>query len=449
MFSGKPEAAILRALGYFDRPAEPAALKLVLPAMEDRKYQAALKRLRNARLILTTDPAQPLDCHPLVREHFAATATREGHARLYDHYSKQGPQLPSTIEGMTPLFYAVYHGCRGGRGPETLHSAFKGRIYRGDKFYLTDKLGAWGTDLSLLASFFETPWTRPLAILSLDDQSWIVSQAGFSLHAVGRLSDAVEPMWAGANGFVTLEDWANAARSYKNLSQLHLTLGKVSAAVDAARQSVDFADRSRDEFLSMVARGVMADALHQSGDVASAMCLFAEAEQIRARIQNPQDHFLLWDHLYCDLLLAQGQTAEVFRRTSHTLLRGEHESGLLDIGLDHLSLGRAHPSGSGEAIHHLDQAVDFLRRAGQLDYVTLALLARGTPHDLAEAFRIATRSGMRLHLSDYHLASTHLALRNGDRIQAREHFAKAESLIKETGYHRRDPDLAALQPQCT
>src|ERR1035437_7865791 len=104
IFAGKPEAAILRALGYFDRPAEPAALKLVLPAMEDRKYRAALKRLRDAPLILTTDPAQPLDCHPLVREHFAAEATREGHARLYEHYKKQAPHRPDTIEEMTPLF---------------------------------------------------------------------------------------------------------------------------------------------------------------------------------------------------------------------------------------------------------------------------------------------------------------------------------------------------------
>ena len=43
MFAGKPEVDILRALGYFDRPAEPAALKLVLPTMVDRKYRSALK----------------------------------------------------------------------------------------------------------------------------------------------------------------------------------------------------------------------------------------------------------------------------------------------------------------------------------------------------------------------------------------------------------------------
>jgi hypothetical protein len=76
---------------------------------------------------------------------------------------------------------------------------------------------------------------------------------------------------------------------------------------------------------------------------------------------------------------------------------------------------------------------------------TLALLARGKPEDLDEVFRIATRSGMRLHLTDYHLASARLALRNNDRPKALDHFAKAETLIQETGYHRRDPDLAALR----
>jgi hypothetical protein len=98
MFEGKPELEILRALAYFDRPAEPPALKLVLPAMPDLRYKAALKRLRAARLILTKDPSAPLDCHPLIREHFAAVmqetapdAFRGGHSRLYEYYCKQAP----------------------------------------------------------------------------------------------------------------------------------------------------------------------------------------------------------------------------------------------------------------------------------------------------------------------------------------------------------------------
>jgi hypothetical protein len=49
---------------------------------------------------------------------------------------------------------------------------------------------------------------------------------------------------------------------------------------------------------------------------------------------------------------------------------------------------------------------------------------------------------MRLHLTDYHLASARLALRDGDRPKALDHFTKADTLVQETGYHRRDPELA-------
>jgi len=189
-FAGKPELDILRALGYFDRPAEPAALQLVLPEMEDRTYRAALEHLHHARLILTTDPAQPLDCHPAISEYFEAGATPEGHARLYEHYMKQAPPLPDTLEEMTPLFYAIYHGCRAGRYEEALTEAYFYRILRGNEFYLTRKLGASGTEASLLASFFERPWTQPAAALSPKHQVWVVSQAGSTLRALGRLADA-------------------------------------------------------------------------------------------------------------------------------------------------------------------------------------------------------------------------------------------------------------------
>jgi tetratricopeptide (TPR) repeat protein len=401
--------------------------------MEDRKYRAALKRLRDARLILTTDPAQPLDCHPLVREHFAAEATREGHAQLYEHYKKQAPHRPDTLAEMTPLFYAVYHGCQAGQHREALDEVYNDRILRGgDEFYLWRKLGAFGTDLSLLANFFETPWTQPAVTLSPADQSWVISQAGFALRAVGRLADAVEPMQAAAEARVRSENWKNAAINYGNLSELHLTLGNVPEAVAAARQAIDFADRSGDGFLRMAFRSTLADAVHQSGDLAEAMRLFAEAERLQAERQPDYPIlYSLWGYRYCELLLGQGQTAEVLRRASQTLLIAERSRRLLDIGLDHLSLGRAHPSGSAEAAYHLDQAVDFLRRAGTVEFLPRALLARGTPHDLEEVFRIATRSGMRLYLANYHLA--------------RGNLAEAERLIQETGYHRRDPELAALR----
>jgi tetratricopeptide (TPR) repeat protein len=450
MFAGKPEAAILRALGYFDRPAEPAALKLVLPAMEDRKYQAALKRLHDARLILTTDPAQPVDCHPLVREHFAADATPEGHARLYDHYTRQAPHRPNTLEEMTPLFYAVYHGCQAGRHTECLRDVYRDRILHDRELYLWNKLGAFGTNLALLANFWERPWTQPIATLKSANQLWVIHKVGLSLRALGRLADSVELLEAAAEAREKSGDLGNAAQGYGNVSEVLLCLGNIPTAIAIARQSLDLAERSAESFQRMRKRITLADALHQKGDIDEPKRLFSEAERLHAESQRAQPIvYPLRSYRYCDFLLSQGQTGEVLRRSFQILgwlIKGQE---LLDIGLDHLSLGRAHTRTSADAAHHLDQAVDFLRRSGRLDYLPLGLLARGTPQDLDEVFRIATRSGMRLHLTDYHLASARLALRNGDRAQAREHFTKAEALVQQTGYHRRDPDLADLRPQCT
>jgi hypothetical protein len=432
MYEGEAELDILRALGYFNRPAEPAALKLVLPAMEDRKYRAALKRLREARLVLTADPAQPLDCHPLVREHFAAEATREGHARLFEHYARQAPQLPDTLEEMTSLFYAVYHGCKAGQYRAALGDVYRDRILRGDESYLWRKLGAFGTNLSLLANFFETPWTQAAAGVPPARRSWVAGEAGLTLRAVGRLADAIQPMRAAGEARVKQQNWKDAAQGCSNLIELYLTLGKIPEAVAGGWQSVDFGDRSGEWTLRAASRATLADALHQSGDLAAAARLFADAERIQ--VESQPDYPILysaWGYRYCDFLLGQGQTAEVLRRASQMLLIAEGNGWLLDIGLDHLLLGRACTTGSAEAADHFDQAVDFLRRAGTLHRLPLGLLARGADRDLDEAFRIATRSGMRLHLADYHLACGNLA--------------EAEALINETGYHRRDRELAELR----
>jgi len=349
---------------------------------------------------------------------------------------------------MTPLFYAVYHGWRAGQHEAALDDVYLDRILRGKEFFLTKKLGALGTDLSLIANFFEAPWIRPVPILSSAGRAWVINEAGFALVAVGRLADAVEPTRAAAEAYAKAHNWRYAAICYSNLGDLRLTLGDISEAVAAARQSVVFSDRSGDGFQSENHRTDIANALHQSGSLAEAMHLFAEAERLRAA-REPEHPILfgLAGYRYCDLLLDQGQITDVVRRSSRTLLIAQQNHWLLDIGLDHLSLGRAYPSGSAEAAQQLNQAADFLRRAGTLHHLPRALLARGTPHDLDEVFRIATRSGMRLHLTDYHLASARLALAGGDSAKAREHIEKAAALIHETGYHRRDAELAKLRAE--
>ncbi|MEZ5357124.1 MAG: toll/interleukin-1 receptor domain-containing protein [Bryobacteraceae bacterium] len=438
LFDGQPEGDILRAFAYFDRPADPEALRLVLP--EGRLDREALGNLHEARLASTGNPAEPVACHPLVRDHFAAVmretapdAFRAGHQRLYEYYARQGKDLPETLEEMTPLFHAIYHGCQAGRHSEVGQTVYGERVLRGDEAFLTRKLGAFGTNLSLLAKFFADPWTRPVDGLSPEDHAWMINEAGYGLRAVGRLADAVAPMRAVAELDVGGKEWENAAISHGTLSELLLTLGRIGEAIETARQSVEFADRGRDSKHKVINRTTLADALHQSGDIHGAAAKFAEAEQLQ-RNSDPECPILysLRGYRYCDLLLSKGERDAARRRAEQTLPGAEKKAGPLEIALDHLTLARAgDPS-------HFTQAVDGLRRAGRQDHLPRALLARATPDDLAEVHRIATRSGMLLFLADYHLAMA----RNG---HGREHLSAAARIVVDTGYRRREPDVAELQ----
>jgi tetratricopeptide (TPR) repeat protein len=334
MFAGKPELEFLRALAYFDRPAEPAALKLVLPAMQDLKYKSALNRLRSARLILTADSAAPLDCHPLIREYFAAVmretalkAFRKGHSRLYEYYCKQAPEQPDTLREMAPLFYAVYHGCQAGRHQEVLSDVYRNRILRRNEFYLVKKLGAFGMDLSLLSNFFESPRTVPIVSLSPVNQTWVTFSTAYALRALGRLGDAVDPARVSADDAVKRNDWRNASVGYSNLSVLHLRLGNLLQAIEIARRALDLADRSGDRFQPITKRATLADALHQTGNLAESARLFEEAERLQSEQQFEYPTlYSLQGYLYCDLLLSQGQPTEVLRRASLTLTWTEPRS---------------------------------------------------------------------------------------------------------------------------
>jgi hypothetical protein len=136
---------------------------------------------------------------------------------------------------------------------------------------------------------------------------------------------------------------------------------------------------------------------------------------------------------YCDLLLDHGKVEEVQRRAAQTLEWSSQQGILLDIALDHLSLGRAHllhsvQQGTGDhtqAATHLDQAVDGLRAAGMQDELPRGLMARAALRratgdidwaraDLDEAEAIAARGDIRLHQADCHLEYARLYLATGE-----------------------------------
>lgn len=508
-----PELAVLRLTGLFDRPASPKALVALrtepaIPGLTDtlagtaeEDWISAVSTLREYGLLLPADPKQPgtLDAHPLVRVFFQEDletnnpeAWKAGNLRLYKHLQKEAPDLPDTLEEMEPLFTAVLHGCRAGRQQEACDEVYWRRIQRGNKAYSLKKLGAFGSDLTALSGFFDHLWDRPSAGLHEASQGFVLNQAGTDLRALGRLTEAIQPMEAGLERFEVQKNWENAAVQASNLSELTLTLGEMERALAFGRQSVELADRSGDAFWRIASRTTLADDLHQAGRWEESAEAFREAEALQAEWQPRYPRlYSVQGYQYCDLLLSHGEPEngsgpdglaatpeaasrlreacqEVRGRAEETIKIAERNNWLLDISLDHLSLGRSHlglaltaaPGEEAEpdfarAAEHLDRAMEGLRASGAEHHLPRGLLARstlrrfrndlpGAEADLSEALEIAERGLMRLFECDAHLEWARLCRQRRDGAGAEGHVEIARRIVKETGYGRREREVAYL-----
>ncbi|HRI54708.1 MAG TPA: hypothetical protein PLW65_31440, partial [Pseudomonadota bacterium] len=487
-FGAGPECAMLRLLGLFDRPAPGAALQTLraapeIPGLNDElrtltgtAWNQLIARLRRAGLVEAANATDPrgVDAHPLIREHFGEvlrkeneTAWREGHRRLYEWYAASTKDLPDTAEELAPLYAAVLHGGRAGRHQDALDQVFWRRIRRFNEHYSIKKLGSFGADLSALSSFFVEPWSQPVPALREADRAFVLNAVGFALRALGRLEEAVGPLRASLAAALDQADWENAAAAASNLSELQLTLGQLKEATDSARQAVELADQSGDVFQRLHDRTTLADALHQGGRPEEAGPLFVEAEAMQ-RERQPERPLLnsVRGYKYCDLLLMNGETDEVLRRAEQTLEWVQSEVSPLSMGLDHLSLGRAHiirlaagqKAASAPASHHLNQAVSRLRESGTQHNLPRSLIHRAAffrivrdfpaaTCDLDEALRIATRGRMLLLEADAHLEHARLLLAQKFDKDARAALDRAQALIIQTGYVRCAPEAVAVAKQ--
>jgi hypothetical protein len=185
-----------------------------LPAND---WTIVVRRLEEINL-LTVQADGSIDAHPLLREYFGQRlretqpeAWRAAHRRLYEHLcttTNEGDE--PTLEDLQPLFQAVAHGCQAGLQQETCEKVFYLRIQRGPEFYNAEKLGAFGSDLGAVACFFEQPWSRISPALTEIWQAWLLNHSFFRLRALGRLSEALEPMRLGWR-------WASSRRTWKLL----------------------------------------------------------------------------------------------------------------------------------------------------------------------------------------------------------------------------------------
>lgn len=490
---GARELAALRLFGFFDHPASQKSLRALrqppaiagltrpLVTLKPEQWKATLKHLENCGLIQSSNDKTVIDAHPLIRDYLGKTlrerlpeAWKEGHKRIYEQLKTSVPHRPEGLAGLQPLYQAIAHGCQARLWQQACDEVYRDRILRGtgsDGFYSINKLGAIGADLGAVTCFFVEPWRRLAPALTEAHQAWLFNQAAFFLCALGRFEEALEPTQAGAEMWVKQEDSENSAISYINLSELQLSLGRITAAVADAEQAVDYADRSCNPFWHIASRTTQTNACRHQGDTEAALHDFAEAETMQA--QRQPDYPLLYSlhgFNYCELMLAEAERAawcgktdaaqlkacnEVGRRAAQTLAWAKQgtNGSLLDVALDHLTLTRCalyiallqNRSPDTDAQTHAETAISGLHQAGQQGDLPRGLLTRawlrhclgdidGTAADLNEAHRIAARGGMKLHLAD-------IALTRARLFHDRAELTKARALIEECGYGRRLGEL--------
>jgi class 3 adenylate cyclase len=513
---GRREVAVLRLMGLFDRPAAAGCLAALrgetipgltepLAGLADDDWEFCLTGLETAKLLTVNCDASgvlvSLDAHPHLREYFARQLRtqqpdtwRAAHRRLYEHLCKHQEGDQPTLEDLQPLYQAVAHGCQAWLQQEALDQVYSRRILRDPEGYSVHKLGAFGSDLGTVAGFFQTPWKEVSPSLDATAKASVLGVASFTLRALGRLREALEPMRAGLHQRIEMHVWKSAATSASNLSELELTLGEVVGAVGDAEQSVTYANRSGDAFLRVGFRTTHADALHQAGRRTEATTRFREAEQMQT--EDHPDYPLLYStpgFRYCDLLLAAPEHAAwqvmlqpktqnleletsiescraVSRRAAQTIKVAQKNNWLLDIALDHLTVGRAALyevvlAGAGlpfktqdsELKTSIDTAVNGLRRAGTTHHIPRGLLTRAwlrflsnvgigaesAQTDLDDAWEIAERGPMKLFMADIHLYRARLfhGVKPYPWTSPRDDLAEARKLIEQCGYWRRKEEL--------
>ncbi|MBK8454213.1 MAG: tetratricopeptide repeat protein [Thiofilum sp.] len=383
--------------------------------------------------------------------------------------NKAVKDLPDTLEEMQTLFRSIEHGCLIGLQQEILDNIVKTRIQRGDTMFLNKRIGAFSDALSVVAKFFENPWIEVSRYLDNDSAAYVLNNAGFNLRGLGRLTEALEPMLKACKIRESQKNWRNAAINHSNISELLLCLGKIDESISHSEKSVKLSDQSLNPFHQMGKRTTLADALHEANFIDKSYSLFNEA--LKYQIEwMPDTPFLnaLAGYRFNNLLLTKGDTDLVLQNSMKLYSFDKENKKLLGLGLYSLLIGSAYLKKNlyDSSLFWLNHSVISLHSAGQKIMLPRGLIARATLHrhtnnfklahqDLQEVYDIAEPSGMRLHLTDYHLEMARLLLAENTayfyqattdyKRSPQYHINEAERLIKATGYHRRDQELTELK----
>jgi tetratricopeptide (TPR) repeat protein len=492
---GKRQLAVLHLLGLFDRPADADSLAALrrrpvidgltepIISLSEAQWNIAISRLQECGMVsLRRNDVSPvasspsLDAHPLVREYFAQQlraqslrAWQSAHIRLYQYMCAAAPDLPDDYPAMAPLLQAFAHGCLAGEHRECLDEVYRRRIERGRQHYLTNALGAISTEIYLLGFLFKKRWTETADTIQGERQVYVFRQTGLAFRALGDLDAAAAHLATAVELSQRINDRDSEVNSCRHLAQTLTTAGRLQEACARAQQAVDRTDPGVNQFDVVAAWAGLGHVLHQLGDPDAAIGCFEQAELLLNQDECGNKHLSSLQGLrYCELLLERGNYDEVLQRTEIVSHREDRANFRAAQALGRvmrakaLYLTRINPADlskqSAEIPPMLDEGLTALRNAGQREFYVFGLLCRadlrahegnaaGAQTDLDEAWEMAKRGTMKLHMADIHLCRARLFGPRQKELaypwgSPQADLAAARELIEQCGYHRRDEELA-------
>lgn len=437
----------------------PNAINAPIASLDDVDFDSLVKHLMACRILYYNSESRQYTTHPLIRAYYSkllassdCILVQEMHAKIKDYYLTiaNGILDDPSLEDLEPLIEAIYHACNANCYDEAFNIS-RNRINKGNKFWLTRKLGAWETALSILQGFF--PYydvsQEPLAINPKYKWS-ILSEVGFCMMNLGYLNQAELSFKHSNQMALKSENWDDASISYRNLAYVYSLLGELDKGEDVAYQALMLARKANNKRHESHAFARYAWISHLKGNIEKANINFKKAEILRQ--DTDQYKYFLYrvdgTH-YAEHLIRKGDNQYAWKITNENLEISLSNHWSDSICRCHRVLGNLTAKlGQYEvAREHFDKSLQIARSISHRPVLIRALSARGmwraryaknareAYSDLEEAQNYAISSGYRIYETDIHIGIAWAHIAAGDKEKAKAEAKHALQISKKIGYY--------------
>jgi tetratricopeptide (TPR) repeat protein len=427
--------------GVFRQKIKGARLNKVLVKMNELDFRDLVNGLVEWRLIAYDENKKTYNTHPLIKGYFETDFAEKNkklcHKRIYQYFGEDAPEKPETLEQMQPLFEQVYHGCAAGFYDEVYWDVYIEKINRTEADFITHKLGAWETALSIVKTFFPEGDLSQMPLVSKkSDQSWLLNEAGLALSVTGRPKEAGELLVRKTNMQIEYEDWANASVGYRNLTELQFRIGEIEAGLKSAQKTLDFAEKGEREDYVVYSKAYLGWILYLLGESEEGGKQFSEVDELSQKISGHRIHSI-WGSFYADFLMSIREINKAFELTKQNLKICQRNNYVNNISRCHRCLGAIERTKGNykEAKNHLQKALEVARKVGVSDLEIETLLEFGklwldmrknkeAIRNANEVLKLCGRTGLRFYETGAEIVLGKVYLAEKDTEKA-EKFAKS------------------------